>query len=172
MMTLHTAKGLEFPVVFLTGLEEGLFPFSKALTDEHEMEEERRLCYVGMTRARERLHLTTTQCRRIYGTTRWNNPSRFLEEIPAELVELKGHKKDEPKRHTTEEQEDHRNYDVDTQVPSDFGVGSLVRHPQWGLGTVKKREGAGEDLRLTVTFQSVGIKKLAVKYAMLEGASG
>jgi len=172
MMTLHAAKGLEFPVVFLTGLEEGLFPFSKALTDEHEMEEERRLCYVGMTRARERLHLSTTQCRRIYGTTRWNSPSRFLEEIPAELVEFKGHKMPESIGHTNEEQEVHHDYDGDTQVTQGFNVGSLVRHPQWGLGTVKKREGEGDDLRLTVSFQSVGIKKLAVKYAMLEGASG
>jgi hypothetical protein len=87
-------------------------------------------------------------------------------------VELKGHKKAEPKGHTNVEQEDHRGYDVDAQVPLGFCVGSLVRHPQWGLGTVKKREGAGEDLRLTVSFQSVGLKKLAVKYAMLEGASG
>lgn len=164
LLTLHTAKGLEFPVVFLTGMEESLFPYSKALTDEHEMEEERRLCYVGMTRAKEELHLTTTQCRRIYGTTRWNSPSRFLEEIPAELVELKGNKK--------EAQDNHGDYGRDSQVPSDFEVGSLVRHPQWGLGTVKKREGEGEDLRLTVSFQSVGIKKLAVKYAILEGASG
>jgi DNA helicase-2/ATP-dependent DNA helicase PcrA len=174
MMTLHTAKGLEFPVVFLTGLEEGLFPFSKALTDEHEMEEERRLCYVGMTRARERLYLTTTQCRRIYGTTRWNNPSRFLEEIPAELVALKGNKKSDPARgiHIKKRSEDQHDYDQDSQSGSGFNIGSLVRHPQWGLGTVKKREGDGEDLRLTVSFQSVGIKKLAVKYAMLEGTSG
>ncbi len=160
LMTLHTAKGLEFPVVFLTGMEEGLFPYSKALTDEHEMEEERRLCYVGMTRARERLYLTTTQCRRIYGTTHWNSPSRFLEEIPAELMEFVGRK--DRDKHEAES----------IASPVNFAVGSLIRHPQWGLGTVKKREGEGEDLRLTVSFQSVGIKKLAVKYAMLEGASG
>ena len=160
LLTLHSAKGLEFPVVFLTGMEEGLFPYSKALTDEHEMEEERRLCYVGMTRAKDELHLTTTQCRRIYGTTRWNSASRFLEELPSELVELKGHQR--------ETQDDHHRKDAPVVI--DFAVGSLVRHPQWGLGTVKKREGEGEDLRLTVSFVSVGTKKLAVRYAMLEGA--
>jgi DNA helicase-2/ATP-dependent DNA helicase PcrA len=167
LLTLHAAKGLEFPVVFLTGMEEGLFPYTRALTDEHEMEEERRLCYVGMTRAKEKLHLTTTQCRRIYGATRWNSPSRFLEEIPAELVEFVGH------RRVDQDYNADRDYNHgDPSVPSDFAVGALVRHPQWGLGTVKKREGEGDDLRLTVSFSSVGTKKLAVKYAMLKGASG
>jgi ATP-dependent DNA helicase UvrD/PcrA len=167
LLTLHAAKGLEFPVVFLTGMEEGLFPYSKALTDEHEMEEERRLCYVGMTRAKENLHLTATQCRRIYGSTRWNSPSRFLEEIPAELVEFAGHKRVDQDYNNV-----YNNNNNDASVSSGFAVGSLVRHPQWGLGTVKKREGGGEDLRLTVSFASVGTKKLSVKYAMLEGASG
>jgi DNA helicase-2/ATP-dependent DNA helicase PcrA len=87
LMTLHSAKGLEFPVVFLVGMEEGVFPHSRALTDETEMEEERRLCYVGMTRAQRRLYLTSAMVRTVWGQSNYNTPSRFLEEIPPELLE-------------------------------------------------------------------------------------
>ena len=86
-MTLHNAKGLEFPVVFMVGLEEGLFPHSNSMLDPAELEEERRLCYVGMTRARERLYLTYAQSRLLYGGLQMNAPSRFLSEIPEELIE-------------------------------------------------------------------------------------
>lgn len=90
MMSLHSAKGLEFDVVFLVGLEEGVFPHNRSLTDEQQMEEERRLCYVGMTRARQRLYLTYAASRSLWGQTAYNSPSRFLEEVPDELVELTG----------------------------------------------------------------------------------
>ena len=87
-MTLHGAKGLEFPVVFLTGLEDGIFPHLRSLTDPDALEEERRLCYVGITRARERLYLCHAWCRQLFGATNYNPPSRFLEEIPDESVGL------------------------------------------------------------------------------------
>src|SRR4029079_16739674 len=90
LMTLHAAKGLEFPVVFLIGAEEGVFPHSRALTEPDELEEERRLAYVGITRARERLCITHAWSRSLFGSTQYNPPSRFLEEIPGELIESKG----------------------------------------------------------------------------------
>jgi len=90
MMTLHSAKGLEYPVVFLVGMEEGVFPHNRALTDELQMEEERRLCYVGMTRAERRLYLTSAAARTLWGNVNYNLPSRFLQEIPQELVETVG----------------------------------------------------------------------------------
>jgi DNA helicase-2/ATP-dependent DNA helicase PcrA len=89
LMSLHSAKGLEFPIVFLVGLEEGIFPHNRALTDETQMEEERRLCYVGMTRARRRLYLTSASTRSLWGQTQWYAPSRFLDEVPDALLELR-----------------------------------------------------------------------------------
>lgn len=144
LMTLHCAKGLEFPVVFITGMEEGLFPHASALTNGKEMEEERRLCYVGMTRAREHLFLFSAERRRLYGSLRWNGPSRFLDEVPQDLVEENGV----------------------------FSVGSSVIHPLWGKGVVMAAEGSGKGGRVTVSFPSVGTKKLAVKYARLTPAGG
>src|SRR6185437_8793601 len=91
LMTLYTAKGLEFPVVFLTGMEDGVFPHMRALSDPTELEEERRLAYVGITRARKRLYLTRSQSRSAWGQPSWNPPSRFLDEIPPELASWSGH---------------------------------------------------------------------------------
>ena len=162
LMTLHTAKGLEFPVVFLTGLEDGIFPHSRSLLEEQEIEEERRICYVGMTRAREELFISRAWQRTQYGNTVYNPPSRFLAEIPEELVtEVKGRSrkpmlkprpvaKSEPK-----------------SSGGTFELGNKVNHPKWGVGVVVKVEGKGEDQQLTVAFPDQGLKVLLAKYAPL-----
>ncbi len=192
LMTLHSAKGLEFPVVFMVGVEEGLFPHSRSLNDPEAMEEERRLCYVGMTRAKERLYLTYTGLRRLYGSVQFNAPSRFLEEIPAELkVELGADERAEAGVGRAWEWEARRwtdpragarvarrndaanpyNQDPGEQTdPTGFAIGARVRHPVWGVGTIQTAEGVGEDARVVVAFRSAGTKKLAVKFARLEPA--
>ncbi|MFQ5579432.1 MAG: ATP-dependent helicase [Nitrospiria bacterium] len=170
LMTLHSAKGLEFPVVFLTGLEEGLFPHSRSLTDPGQMEEERRLCYVGMTRARERLYLISALSRRLYGQIQWNRPSRFIKDLPKEAVTKIG----APLR---QERKDGRTFydtsgpvytDLQESEAGEYPVGTKVRHRIFGTGKVQCCEGEGEEAKVTVTFLGVGTKKLALKFAKLE----
>ncbi len=188
LMTLHSAKGLEFPVVFLAGMEEGLFPHFRSLTEPDEMEEERRLCYVGMTRAKTHLYLIHTEARRLYGSMQWNAPSRFLEEIPSELCELVGYDdvaEEEPvaPRHgawaaeeTSQEIEREDAHGAggsggrgaSPPDTDDLSVGARVRHPLWGAGTVRLSEGRGERQKVVVHFPSVGMKKLLVQQARLE----
>src|SRR2546428_4762870 len=157
LMTLHSAKGLEFAVVFLAGLEEGLFPNARALEEAEGLEEERRLCYVGMTRAKQRLYLSYARSRTIFGSTMPGVPSRFLEEVPAEL--LTKHAPAPPTVAWTEEERG---------VPS-FAVGDHVRHASFGEGRVLGVEGEG--LRGVVTVQfAQGVKRLALGYAPLERA--
>ena len=242
LMTLHAAKGLEFPLVFLTGMEEGLFPHSRTLTDPTGLEEERRLCYVGMTRAMDTLVMTRARYRRRYGSDmpEPSIPSRFLEEVPAHLVEDLGSpparpqfsgsdygyrnayatpypkanrfgrpQADEGDRHYSYEDEDQsgegRNPStrpVNRTKPSGTGQsldniasffaargqkvtrpkleveaptgktglrqGTRVRHPKYGEGTVFRREGDGDDAKITVQFQQHGVKKLVEKFAQLE----
>jgi DNA helicase-2/ATP-dependent DNA helicase PcrA len=184
LMTLHSAKGLEFPVVFMSGMEEGVFPHARALMDDDELEEERRLCYVGMTRAKERLFLTAARQRRLFGAGSFNLPSRFLDEIPAEaLHRLDGEglgargqlaevwPEDEDAAHArADEPATGRRYAPleDEGAVDDYRPGVRVRHPRWGIGTIRERIGAGEDLKVVVTFAGVGLKKLAVKAARLE----
>ena len=191
MMTMHAAKGLEFPVVIVAGLEEGLFPHSRSSEDEDELEEERRLCYVGLTRARERLILTSAARRRVFGDYQSTEPSRFLDEIPAELMRRiepvaapswstgryetrnpyarrfqSGGAKSSAKEATpfaSYEQEDQSS-------PSGVRVGLRVRHKQFGVGTVVAVEDEGDDMRVTVKFNTVGTKKLLARYAALEPA--
>jgi DNA helicase-2/ATP-dependent DNA helicase PcrA len=179
LMTLHSAKGLEFPVVFIAGMEEGIFPHAKSLLDEAEIEEERRLCYVGMTRAKERLYLISAGCRRLWGAESYNSPSRFLEEIPEGcLLRIE---REEPSPRTRISAPAAREAKEGDRMPSyeDFpdepeeGWGTLrpglrVRHPQFGIGTVQERTGEGEAMRVTVSFPRVGKKQLAVKYAHLQ----
>jgi DNA helicase-2/ATP-dependent DNA helicase PcrA len=236
LMTLHSAKGLEFPLVFLIGLEEGLFPHSRTLLAPDDIEEERRLCYVGMTRAMDTLVLSRARYRRRYGTDmpEASVPSRFLEEVPEELLQDLGPTQKprysdytssrpggmerprsradehETSRHYAYEDEDQRpqygrrntpqrtSYTgpaynsidniaeffasrgkkfarpkVDVPAPSGrtgFRPGQRVRHPKYGEGTVYRREGDGEDAKITVQFPRFGLKKLVEKYAQLEKA--
>jgi DNA helicase-2/ATP-dependent DNA helicase PcrA len=229
LMTLHSAKGLEFSLVFLMGMEEGLFPHSRAFNDPDQMEEERRLCYVGMTRAMDHLVLSTARYRRRYGTDMPDAtvPSRFLEEVPPQLLEEMGASRSRAKpsyqdadfgdQHYSYEDEDqsapspvnHRQAaahakprnggysgpkynSIDNiadffasrgkkftkpQIPvekatggSSFRPGQRVKHPKYGEGVVYRREGEGEDAKITVQFPRFGLKKLVEKYAHLERA--
>ncbi len=168
LMTLHSAKGLEFPVVFITGMEEGVFPHARALTDDEELEEERRLCYVGMTRAKDRLFLSAALSRRLYNNTAYNLPSRFLDEVPAHLLErvdglLEG-------RGAPRQTAAGPSGEADEPFVDHLQVGMRVRHPDWGIGTIRERIGEGEDLKVVVTFAGVGRKKLAPKLVRLERA--
>lgn len=184
LMTLHSAKGLEFPVVFLTGLEEGLFPHRRALESEREMEEERRLCYVGVTRARETLYLTTCQARTLFGQYKQSVPSRFLAEMPPESLTT-----DDGNLFGKRISRGEASFDTVHRTPSvvsefaesgtvtdttGFGtlegvvysLGDKVEHRKWGEGTVVAVSGPVEDRELTIAFAApVGVKKLLVRFA-------
>ena len=220
LLTLHNAKGLEFPNVFLAGMEEGLFPHSRALDSKAAMEEERRLCYVGMTRAQKRLFLTSARYRRRWGggQTEASIPSRFLSEVPAGLIDDLNPRKRAPQVDLFAEQHEVREtarrnlytgktYNSVENIQQFFAdrgktmppapgrtpqpaparipqpvpranvppprkkglrAGATVRHPKYGLGTILRREGEGEDAKLTVSFQGYGLKKLIEKYAGIE----
>jgi len=189
MMTLHSAKGLEFPVVVLAGLEEGLFPHSRSSEDEEELEEERRLCYVGMTRARSRLVLTGAARRRIFGEYQASEPSRFIDEVPAELIERKtasfssssGYQGNFPHyefrtnpygrgRRVKEAEPTYAYEDEDQTTGIALRLGMRVRHPQFGIGTVLSVERLDDDTKLVGRFTAVGQKTLRAKYARLEPA--
>ena len=163
LMTLHMAKGLEFPIVFMSGMEEGIFPHAWAMASDNELEEERRLCYVGMTRAKERLYLTTALKRRVRGG--FGLPSRFLEEIPKDLIAP-------PPLPSPSKGEGWVGVDSRPEEPfvDHLRPGMRVKHPEWGIGVVRERHGSGEDLKVVVSFPGVGTKKLAAKYAELERA--
>ena len=189
-MTLHSAKGLEFPYVFIIGMEEGIFPGFRAVMygGEKEIEEERRLCYVGITRAKEELFLTHAKNRMQHGITQYNPPSRFLKEIPADLVDL-------PTRQVSEMA---KKYDAMTSMknsamgrkavvapaarfgmgakkempaPKDFqlnyGVGDQVRAPKYGIGTVVSINGGGADFEVEVSFGAKGTKKFMARLSKL-----
>jgi DNA helicase II / ATP-dependent DNA helicase PcrA len=232
LMTLHSAKGLEFGLVFLVGMEEGLFPHSRAFNDPDQMEEERRLCYVGMTRAMDHLVLSNARYRRRYGTDMPDAtvPSRFLEEVPPQLLEELGTSSrarqalpypssDYGEPHYSYEDEDQSAPSYGTkprtasplrgsgsnggytgpkynsidniadffasrgkkfnrpQIPVEkaagggsFRPGQRVKHPKYGEGVVYRREGEGENAKITVQFPRFGLKKLVEKYAHLERA--
>jgi DNA helicase-2/ATP-dependent DNA helicase PcrA len=221
LLTMHNAKGLEFPYVFIAGLEEGLFPHTRSLESAAGMEEERRLCYVGMTRAEKRLILTYAKFRRKFGGSPPERctPSRFLKEVPVKLTEKMGRGMDVPQVDLFSEQYEVREtvkknlYTGKTvnsvenisqffaergiapppkpPVPSPpvpsapmaqtmtqpvvrpavqvkkkpFGTGTMIRHPKYGRGQILRREGDGEDAKLTVSFPGYGLKKLIEKYA-------
>ena len=191
LMTLHAAKGLEFPVVFMVGMEEGLFPHARAQDDEEELEEERRLCYVGMTRAQTRLILTSAARRRVFGEYKTSDPSRFLAEIPSELVEVVAPVFSTPIRDTTtfgrarrgrrrypaggggagdnDEIQPDYGYDYENEDQSVISLrpGAQVRHPTFGVGTVLAIEPLTDDMKLTVRFADAGRKTLRAKYAKL-----
>jgi DNA helicase-2/ATP-dependent DNA helicase PcrA len=163
LMTLHNAKGLEFPVVFMVGMEDGVFPHLRTLGDPEQLEEERRLCYVGITRAQDRLYLTTASHRMLYGGANWNPPSRFLKEIPESLLQPAGK----------------RRRQAATEAPpstlgalgaSDLRPGDRVRHDRWGPGVVREIIGSGEKAEAVVWFDSEGKKRLLLAWAPLERA--
>ena len=167
LMTLHGAKGLEFGSVFLTGLEEGVFPHSRALTDVQELEEERRLAYVGLTRAMDRLFLTFAYRRALYGNTYAYPKSRFLEEIPG-LEILEGDSMPLPRPAGGRWREVSIHESAGAGVHLGLGAGDRVRHPKWGEGRVENVVGAGGDGLVTIDFPNVGQKMLMLKYAPLE----
>ncbi|RIW33961.1 DNA helicase PcrA [Bacillus salacetis] len=181
LMTLHAAKGLEFPVVFLMGLEEGVFPHSRSLMDEEEMEEERRLAYVGITRAEEELFMTNAQMRTLYGQTKMNPVSRFIAEIPEDLIDNFEPEKRSPfssggKAASARTQQPARRKPVSRPVPTTTGgegiswqVGDRAAHKKWGTGTVVSVKGSGDGMELDIAFPSpTGIKRLLAKFAPVE----
>ncbi len=167
LMTMHAAKGLEFPIVFLTGLEEGVFPHTRALTDMTELEEERRLAYVGVTRAMDRLYLSFAARRTLFGNTFSHPKSRFIEEMPSvEVIAPVGGAGPRPGGGRWREVSIHEN--AGAGVGMSLGPGDKVRHPKWGEGTVVDMVGAGGDGLLTINFPNVGQKMVMLKYAPLE----
>jgi DNA helicase-2/ATP-dependent DNA helicase PcrA len=199
MMTLHVSKGLEYPYVFIVGLEENLFPSGRSEDEESErsMEEERRLCYVGMTRARQKLHLTYARSRKVWGQEQFNPPSRFLNEIPQPFVQFStaieaprfvsqaaarlgaggggasnwGDTSFEARRRgssTDFDSQDFPDYEMDGAPGNEYAKGSKVRHPTFGVGTVYQTEGSGEQQKVSVLFTDQTIKKFVAKYARLE----
>ncbi len=181
LMTLHGAKGLEFKAAFLTGMEEGLFPHSRSLDDPEQLEEERRLCYVGMTRAKEELFLFAARTRNIFGESRYQVRSRFIGEIPANLISMEGAEVENLKEvfssdetyYTNEGSQANGTYAdevFEVRTGPCFKAGARVRHPSFGIGIVKQSSGSGEDAKVTVNFERAGIKKLALKYAALTPA--
>ena len=169
LMTLHTAKGLEFPVVFLTGMEENVFPHQRSMTDEKELEEERRLAYVGITRAERRLYLTRAVARAWWGRPEYHKQSRFLDEIPAHLIEWR---RDErvaaaPAAERLAQRPGGR-APGNRRVPS-LSPGDKVTHDAYGLGTVLSVEGRGDDPEAKIDFGGdYGIKHLVLRYAPIE----
>ena len=174
LMTMHASKGLEFPVVFIIGMEEGIFPSRQCMFDPTEVEEERRLAYVGITRAKDTLYLTRSESRMVYGATNRNRPSRFLDEIPSQYIEQAGvsqkaftpvnsfgafgaqKKKPSPLAGFKKE-----------SVDVDFHAGDRVKHKTFGAGMVVSAEPMGSDVLLEIAFDKVGTKKLMAKFARL-----
>jgi DNA helicase-2/ATP-dependent DNA helicase PcrA len=171
LMTAHSAKGLEYPVVYLSGMEEGIFPHAGALRDDAGLEEERRLCYVGMTRAMERLTLSWAAERLRFGSRTFGVPSRFLREIPAEVVEQVG-ARGAPAPARARSAPGARSYDYSyaQEAPAEGVVapGLRVRHPHFGPGVVLAVSGQGAGQKLKVRFERAGVKTLVLRYANLE----
>jgi DNA helicase-2/ATP-dependent DNA helicase PcrA len=177
LMTVHSAKGLEFHTVFVTGLEEGLFPHENSLNELDGVEEERRLMYVAITRARRRLYLTHAQTRMLHGQTRYNIASRFLAEVPPELLEWLS----PPRRrgldidrsewgNSAPVVNSHTTRGTMSAAGPSWRVGQSVKHAKFGLGVIIDAEGRGDDARVQVNFRDAGVKWLALEYAKLEPA--
>jgi DNA helicase-2/ATP-dependent DNA helicase PcrA len=184
MMTLHSAKGLEFPVVFLCGMEDGLFPHQRSIMDVHGLEEERRLCYVGCTRAMRQLYVTYAEQRRMHGVDSFGAPSRFIAEIPAELVEevrpkvqvtrptytpqgRSGWPSTPPRPSGSPLSMSGKRFQDET-APGGLKLGQRVRHAKFGDGVVLSLEGQGAHARVQVNFERQGSKWLMLGYANLE----
>jgi DNA helicase-2/ATP-dependent DNA helicase PcrA len=173
LMTVHSAKGLEFDAVFLSGLEEGLFPHESSVMERDGLEEERRLAYVAITRARNRLYLSHAQTRMLHGQTRYNVPSRFLEEVPQPLLKWLTPRFSRQKAFAPD-------FSRQSQVPfpkkpavreiGGFRIGQNVVHPKFGAGVIVDIEGQGGDVRVQVNFRDHGLKLLALAMAKLQAA--
>jgi DNA helicase-2/ATP-dependent DNA helicase PcrA len=161
LMTLHAAKGLEFPLVFMVGMEEGIFPSQMSLDEPGRLEEERRLCYVGMTRSMNALFMTYAEVRRQYGREQYHRPSRFLAELPLDLLHAI-----RPKSQLNYSGPSAVAKPVDAASP--FKVGQKVSHAHFGSGQVTALEGQGEQMRIQVRFQQYGAKWLVLAYAKLK----
>lgn len=186
LMTLHAAKGLEFPVVFLVGMEENLFPLSRSLMEESELEEERRLAYVGITRAEEKLYFTNAFSRTLYGRTQYNQASRFVAEIESDLLEGTSARPAQPIQSNTSrgtfnpkvfkpvyQQAQSAKTAVSTKKEtggdaSDWKAGDKVSHKKWGTGTVVRVSGKAKDMELDVAFAQQGVKRLLAAFAPIE----
>jgi DNA helicase-2/ATP-dependent DNA helicase PcrA len=185
LMTVHVAKGLEFPNVFMVGMEEGLFPHFASLDDPAAIEEERRICYVGMTRAEQRLYLVNASMRRMHGATRHNTPSRFLEEIPAdlgvgraprELLQRGRHlpapaaglpRRDTPPPPEPGPRVDYSEGQWDADELPPLHEGTRVEHPVFGAGTIQQVSGAGKSTKIRIRFDRAGLKTIMLRYAQL-----
>lgn len=178
MLTVHSAKGLEFPVVFMVGMEEGLFPISRAMEDDKELEEERRLCYVAITRAEELLFITNAKLRTIYGRTNYGIPSRFINEIPDNLV---SRDEEDQKKEIKEERVSFRDRPLTVKRFNNFKkektidkneenikVGDKIKHKKWGEGTVVQIRDISGDKEITIAFDNGGLKKLLLSVAPIE----
>jgi DNA helicase II / ATP-dependent DNA helicase PcrA len=177
LMTLHSAKGLEFPVVFLIGMEEGVFPHSRSLMEEAEMEEERRLAYVGITRAEEELYITNAQMRTLFGQTKMNPESRFIKEIPEDLLEPMHMAVPQSAPFGMPSRQQVRRRVMRPETTSTGGdsinwkVGDKAEHGKWGTGTVVSVKGEGEGTELDIAFPSpIGVKRLLAKFAPIKKA--
>ena len=166
LMTMHSAKGLEFPLVFIAGLEEGMFPSQKSVEEIGRLEEERRLCYVGMTRAMNKLYLCHAESRRLYGQEKFHKASRFLRELPAECTE-EIRLQNQVKRPSTKGKFS-STFTLETFENSGFSLGQSVVHAKFGEGVVLNYEGSGAQSRIQVNFTDVGSKWLVVAYANLQ----
>jgi DNA helicase-2/ATP-dependent DNA helicase PcrA len=163
LMTLHNAKGLEFPVVFIAGVEDGLIPHFHATKDPEELEEERRLFYVGVTRAQDMLIMSCTKKRKLYTSVQDQQPSRFISDIPANY-----YKSIEKRPRADAITSSSVKMPVDILSKSPFVTGARVKHPKWGVGVVRDSYGETDDVKVTVNFPSVGMKRLSLKFANLE----
>jgi DNA helicase-2/ATP-dependent DNA helicase PcrA len=170
LMTMHNAKGLEFPVVFIVGMEDSVFPHHRALGDPEELEEERRLAYVAMTRARERLYLTSAWSRTLFGGTNANPPSRFLKEVPRSLIEDRSAERGGPSRRAVAKVGVRSQYTgraTPDDLADDLGVGDRIRHPTFGPGQILELTGAPGSEEVLVKFDEWGTKRLLLAYAPL-----
>jgi DNA helicase II / ATP-dependent DNA helicase PcrA len=163
LMTLHSAKGLEFDSVFICGMEDGLFPHQMSINERDGLEEERRLCYVGMTRAKRKLFLSYAECRYQHGREQYNKASRFLKEIPADCLDVVR----ATKSHAQAKIDPYAQVAPDDDLPEGIGMGQRVAHPRFGSGVLVAAEGHGAHARVQVKFDSVGSKWLVLQYANL-----
>jgi DNA helicase-2/ATP-dependent DNA helicase PcrA len=165
LMTMHSAKGLEFPLVFMSGMEDGLFPHQRSVSDPNGLEEERRLCYVGITRAMQALYITYAEQRRLYGIDNYSQPSRFINEIPGELVE-----EVRPRVQVSRPMRAPTTKRTPIRQGSEMGIrlGQQVRHQKFGDGVILNCEGQGAHARVEVNFETAGTKWLVLSYANLD----